>query len=375
MVKRQSIRHDLLKDRGGEVKAVYTPLHGTGAFMVERVLGELGVHVVTVPEQREPDGEFPTVDFPNPEEAGAMEMALELARKERADIVIGTDPDADRIGIGVPDERDYRLITGNQLGVLLVDYIFGSRKELGSLPDQPVFVKTIVTTDLQRDIAEHFGATVYDTLTGFKHIAAVMRELEKDADGPQYVLGDEESYGYLIGTEVRDKDSISATVLTVEMALYHLSRGKSVLDRLNEIYEQFGYYEELTISRHFAGMQGKSIMAGLMDTLRGSPGTVFGGRPVERIVDFQNDTVLDPKTGSTTAGPGLPSSNVLQYVLAGGDKVSMRPSGTEPKIKFYASCRADAGIPLSEAREVVRQKIEAIEAQIVTLIESVSGES
>lgn len=373
MVKRQSIRKELLRERGGDVKAVYTPLHGTGALMVERVLGELGVEVLTVPEQREPDGEFPTVDFPNPEEASALEMALELGRKENADIVIGTDPDADRIGIAVPDDRDLRLVTGNQLGVLLVDYVFGSRKELGLLPKEPVFVKTIVTTELQRVVAEHFGAKVYDTLTGFKHIAGIMRELDKNPDGPQYVMGDEESYGYLIGTEVRDKDSISATVLTVEMALYLRSQGKSVLDRLNEIYERFGYYEEQTISRYFTGQEGKTIMAGLMDRLRSAGPAEFGGQKVNRIVDILTDTETDPTTGSTSPGPGLPKSNVLQYFLASGDKVSMRPSGTEPKIKFYASCQAPAGTPLSTARVEVRSKIEAIEAEIVALIESVSG--
>ncbi len=370
MVKRQSVRPDLLKERGGEVKAVYTPLHGTGAATVERVLGELGVEVVTVPEQREPDGEFPTVDFPNPEEASALEMAVDLGRREKADIVIGTDPDADRIGIAVPDGSGFALVTGNQLGVLLIDYIFGSRKEVGTLPAKPAMVKTIVTTELQRAVAEHYGAVVYDTLTGFKHIAGVMRDLEGTPGSPEYVMGGEESYGYLIGTEVRDKDSISATVLTVEMALYHRSRGKSVLDRINEIYRRFGYYEETTVSKYFEGRQGKVIMDGLMDRLRTAGPAEFGGQKVEKIVDILRDTTVYPAGGGETAGPGLPKSNVLQFFLAGGDKVSVRPSGTEPKIKFYASCSSDPMDDLEAARSLVRGKVAAIETEIKALIEA-----
>ncbi|MFW5729857.1 MAG: phospho-sugar mutase, partial [Spirochaetota bacterium] len=190
MVKRASIRPELLKEHGGDVTVVYTPLHGTGAMLVERVLGESGVKVITVPEQREPDGEFPTVEKPNPEEGPALKMAVDLGRKERADMVMGTDPDADRLGIAVPEGDDFRLITGNELGVLLVDYIFSSRKELGTLPERPAFVTTIVTTDLQRRVAQHYGAEVYDTLTGFKHIASLMRKFETDPNGPTFVAGD-----------------------------------------------------------------------------------------------------------------------------------------------------------------------------------------
>ncbi|MFP4378731.1 MAG: phospho-sugar mutase, partial [Spirochaetales bacterium] len=189
MVKRQIIRPELLETRGSSIKVVYTPLHGTGAMMVERVLGDFGVNVVTVAEQRDPDGEFPTVEFPNPEEASAMKLALELGEREQADIVMGTDPDADRLGIAVPGPDGYQLITGNQLGVLLADYILGGRKELGILPEKPVFVKTVVTTELQRKVAEGYGVRVEDTLTGFKHIATVMRELDTHPDRGTYVMG------------------------------------------------------------------------------------------------------------------------------------------------------------------------------------------
>ena len=369
MVKRQSVQPNLLKEKGGEVTAVYTPLHGTGAMMVERVLGELGVNVITVPEQREPDGEFPTVKFPNPEEASAMQMAVDLGKQKNADIVLGTDPDADRLGIAVPDEGEMVLVTGNQLGVLLADYILGQRKRLGTLPPIPAFVTTIVTTQLQEVVAKHHGAKVYETLTGFKHIASVMRQLEADTAGPQYIMGDEESYGYLIGTEVRDKDSITATLLTIEMALHWRSQGVSVLGRLRQIWEQFGYWEEKTISKYFEGQAGKEIMAGVMKRLRENPPERFGGAGIERIVDIQKDSVFYPAAGRTEAGPGLPKSNVLQFFLDNGAKVSMRPSGTEPKIKFYASCHSDAGMELAAARAAVQAQIDAIETDIRAIIE------
>ncbi len=256
MVKRQSVQPELLQRKGSEVTAVYTPLHGTGAIMVEPVLNQLGVKVITVPEQREPDGEFPTVKFPNPEEASAMEMAVALGREKRADIVIGTDPDADRVGIAVPVGDDMQLITGNQLGVLLADYILGQRKESGTLPENPAFVTTVVTTELQNAVAEYYGAKVYQTLTGFKHIAAIMRKLEEEPGSPVFIMGDEESYGYLIGTEVRDKDSITATMMTIEMALHWRSKGISVLERLEQLWDRFGYWEEQTTSKYFEGSRG-----------------------------------------------------------------------------------------------------------------------
>jgi phosphoglucomutase len=337
--------------------------------MVERILGELGVSVTTVPEQREPDGNFPTVEFPNPEEASAMQMAVELGKKTGADIVMGTDPDSDRLGIAVPDGQEMRLVTGNQLGVLLVDYMFEGLKATGRLPARPAFVKTIVTTELQRKVAEHYGAAVYDTLTGFKHIAGVMRELDRQPDGPTYVMGDEESYGYLIGTHVRDKDAISAVLMTTEMALYHVSQGKSVLERLDEIYEQFGYYEEIQISKYFRGQSGKSVMAGLMQQLRENPPARIAGVEVSRIRDVKKGTLYDVASGSFVEDIELPSSNVLQFFLADETVVSARPSGTEPKIKFYASGTAPARGRLDAARREVGAKLEAIESEINGIIE------
>ncbi len=371
MVKRTAVRPELLTDRGSEVTVVYTPLHGTGAMMVERVLGDFGVTVHTVPEQREPDGEFPTVEFPNPEEASALTMALELGKKKKADVVIGTDPDADRIGIAVPekDGKEFRLVTGNQLGALYADYVLGGRKEQGTLPEKPVLVKTIVTTELQREIAEHYGAVVYDTLTGFKHIASVMRELDADPSLGTYVLGGEESYGYLLNPEVRDKDSISAVLLAIEMALYLRSQGKSVLDRLNELYDQFGYYEELSISKYFEGPQGKEIMDGLMNRLRTNPPEKIGTGRVVTMRDILTGVTRDVASGQEAKDINLPSSNVLQFLLDEGGKVSARPSGTEPKIKFYASIKSRPGVPLDEAKVAVGAELQQIQGDIQALLE------
>ena len=363
-----SVRPDLLREKGGSAKVVYTPLHGTGAMMVERILGELGVNVITVPEQREPDGNFPTVEFPNPEEASAMKMAVDLGRSEGADLVMGTDPDADRLGIAVPAADDFHLVTGNQLGVLLVDYVFSGLAETGKLPSDPAFVKTIVTTELQRKVAQHFGAAVYDTLTGFKHIAGVMRDLEARPDGPTYVMGDEESYGYLIGTHVRDKDSISAVLMTTEMALYHVSQGKTVLERLDEIYEKFGFYDEIQISKYFRGQSGKQVMDELMQELRANPPHTIGGVDVRRIRDVQKGTLYDLAAGSYVDDITLPSSNVLQFFLADETIVSARPSGTEPKIKFYASATAPAAGRLDAAKLEVGQKLRAVKADIEAVI-------
>lgn len=373
MVKAQSVRPELLAENGSTLKVVYTPLHGTGAMMVERVLGELGVKVVTVPEQREPDGEFPTVEFPNPEEGSALRLALELGEREKADIVMGTDPDSDRLGIAVPGDDGFQLITGNQLGALLADYILGGRQQTGTLPERPVFVKTIVTTELQRLVAQHYGARVVDTLTGFKHIATVMRHLDAHPEEGSYVTGGEESYGYLIGTSVRDKDAITAAVLTAEMALFHVSQGSSVLGRLRELYDQFGYFEEIQISRYFKGQSGTSTMAELMRRLREEPPAAVGGVSVATIRDFKRNETIDVTSGERSKNIELPASNVLQFVLTDGTIVSARPSGTEPKIKFYASVSSKPGTPLAEATERVRAQLGGIESWVEEQIATVDA--
>ena len=334
MVKNCLFRPELIKEKAGEVKIVYTPLHGTGAFHVEGVLESLGLNVITVSEQREGNGDFPTVKFPNPEEAEALDLAIKLGMKENADVVMATDPDADRFGIAVPSGKTapgkFTLVTGNQMGSLLADYIFLSLKESGKTPPNPAMVNTIVTTGMHKKLAAHYGAKCFECLTGFKWLADIIAKCEADKSA-SIVFSTEESYGYLVGTEVRDKDGISAAAITAEMTLYWRSKGKSLLDRLEELYRICGYWEEMGVSKYFQGPQGTATMKGIMDTYRKNPPKTLGGIEVLRVRDIKN------------GADGLPPSDVLQFFLKDGTVVSARPSGTEPKIKFYASCCAELG--------------------------------
>ena len=365
MVKKCLYRPELIREKAREVKIVYTPLHGTGAFHVEKILGDLGLKVITVPEQREGDGNFPTVAFPNPEEAAALDMAIKLGIKEKADLVMATDPDADRFGIAVPSpgkEGEYTLITGNQIGTLLADYIFLSLKELGKLPQKAAMINSIVTTGMQKRVAQLYGGDCVECLTGFKWIAEVMRKWEEDLAagcdaGKNFVFGTEESYGYNISGEVRDKDGISAAALTAEMTLYWRNKGKSLLDRLDELYELCGYWEELGISKYFQGSEGPKIMQGIMEEYRKNPPKSLGSIEIERIRDLKNGAA------------GLPSSDVLQFFLKDGTVVSARPSGTEPKIKFYASCCAElSGGGMNAAKAEAGRKLAAINKDIRSVI-------
>jgi len=364
MIKSRLFRPQLIKEKAGEVKIVFTPLHGTGAMHVEKVLGDLGLKVITVPEQREGDGAFPTVSFPNPEEAAALDMAIKLGTKEKADVVMATDPDADRFGVAVPDKSGgFALVTGNQMGVLLGDYIFLSLKEQGKLPKDAAMVNTIVTTGMQRKVAKHYGVDCIECLTGFKWIADVMRKWENGEavfgqSGPRsFVFGTEESYGYLVETEVRDKDGISAAALTAEMTLYWRSLGKTLLDRLDELYAICGYWLEFGISKYFQGPDGPSIMNGIMEEYRKNPPKTLGGIEITKVRDIKN------------GADGLVPSDVLQFFLSDGTIVSARPSGTEPKIKFYATCCAEVGSAgLAAAKDEAGRKLEAIKKDIRAVI-------
>jgi phosphoglucomutase len=363
-----SLRPELVKKQGKDLKVVFTPLHGTGAMPVSESLHRMGIDVIFVPEQKEPDGNFPTVPYPNPEEASAMKLSLELARKVKADLVIGTDPDADRLGIAAPDGDDFVLITGNQLGALLADYIFSTRKELGTLPKKAAFVKTIVTTELQRLIAESYGALSFDVLTGFKFIGEKIREFDQQKDGPQYMFGGEESYGYLVNTAVRDKDAVSAATMTAEVALYHRSQGRTLLDQLNAIWKKYGYFEEALVSGTFKGESGLNTMKTLMEKLRKDPPATFAGQPVSMVKDYRDGTTFYVTTKERKKNIELPSSNVIQFILADESVVTARPSGTEPKIKFYASCRSNPAENLESGKNIVKQKISSIRSALNTLI-------
>ena len=330
MCKAQLFRPDLIKAKAKDVRIVYTPLHGTGAMHVEKVLGDLGLNIITVPEQRKPDGNFPTVEKPNPEEKPALTLAVELAKKEKADGVMATDPDADRFGTAFPDkDGNFVLLSGNQMGALLMDYVLRSRKELGKMPASPACVRSIVTSPFGDYICKKYGVTMFDCLTGFKWIAAKEAEFEK-AGTHEYVFGLEESYGYKIEREVMDKDGVSAAAMCAEMILYWRSQGKSLLEHLDDMYKEFGYFEDRAISQNFPGASGGETMKAMMANMRSNPPATLGGEKVIKVRDLMCD-------------PDLPKSNVLQFYLESGTIVSARPSGTEPKIKFYINSMIPAG--------------------------------
>ncbi len=370
MVKGKLFRPELIKAKAKEVKIVYTPLHGTGAMHVETVLGDLGLKVITVPEQRQPDGNFPTVAFPNPEESAALKMAVELGEKENADVVMATDPDADRFGSAVPGpDGKFVLISGNQMGALLTDYICLSLKETGKMPKNPAVIRSIVTSELGDRIAKSYGVETVECLTGFKWIASVMADFEQKKNH-SYVFGYEESYGYNVETEVRDKDGVSAAAMCAEMTLYWRSKGKSLLDRLGEIWLEQGYFEERSISKGFPGASGGATMKNLMARLRAEGLTALGGIKVAIIRDIKDGTLVRPSNPGKKEKTNIPASNVLQFFLEDSTVVSARPSGTEPKIKFYISCPVVVeNKDLSAARKKAAEKIAAIEAELRAILD------
>lgn len=367
MIKAELYRPDLIKEKASSVKVVYTPLHGTGAMHVEKVLGDLGLNVITVPEQREGDGNFPTVEKPNPEEAPALKMSVELAKKEKADVVMATDPDADRFGTAFPDkDGNYVLVSGNQMGALLADYVLLSKKEFNKMPANPVLIRSIVTSPFVDAIAKSYGVTTREVLTGFKWIA--FEEGEMEAKGVEhYVFGLEESYGYLVETACRDKDGVSAAAMCAEMTLYWASKGKSLLEHLNDLYKKHGYFEDRAISRYFEGISGPKIMGGIMTRLRTEGLTSLGGKKVLTIRDVQQQVSFDPANPSKKEKLPFPKSNVLQFFLEGGTIVSARPSGTEPKIKFYIN----SVVPVSGASD---EAFEAAKKDSAALCDRISAE-
>ena len=370
MCKAQLFRPELIKEKAKEVKIVYTPLHGTGAMHVEKVLGDLGLKVITVPEQREPDGNFPTVEKPNPEEAPALKMAVELAEKEKADVVMATDPDSDRFGSAVPGkDGKYVLITGNQMGVLLADYIIHSRKELGKMPANPGIIRSIVTSTMVDKICAKQGVKLDECLTGFKWIANVMAGYENTGSN-NYIFGFEESYGYNVETDVRDKDGVSAAAMCAEMTLYWRSVGKSLLERLEELFAEYGYYQDVAIAKNFPGSTGVETMKSIMANLRKDGLKSLGGKTVLKIRDVGQQIIYDPANPDAKEKLDLPSSNVLQFFLEGGTVVSARPSGTEPKIKFYVNATVPMNNGLDAAKEEANALCAAIEKEINAILDA-----
>ena len=323
-IKARSVRPGLCKTAG--LKLVYSPLNGSGLVPVTRVLRDIGIDDITiVPEQQYPDGNFPTCPYPNPEIFEALRLGLELAKKSGADLMLATDPDADRVGIAIrcPD-GSYELVSGNEVGVLLLDYICEGRIEKGTMPKNPVAVKSIVSTPLADAVAKSYGVEMRSVLTGFKWIGDQIANLEAAGEVDRFIFGFEESYGYLAGPYVRDKDAIIGSMLICEMAAYYRSIGSSIKERLERIYQKFGRYLNKVDSFEFPGLSGMDKMAGIMDSLRKNPPAEIGGYKVETVTDY-----LQPEK------TGLPAANVLIYALEGGATVVVRPSGTEPKIKTY----------------------------------------
>ena len=327
-VKKESLLGDEKINKS--VKIIYSPLNGTGLKPVTRILKESGyTDVIVVKEQEQPDGNFPTCPFPNPEIKEAMEVGIEYAKKYDADLLVATDPDCDRVGIAVKDKDDYRLLTGNQVGVLLLDYVCSQRIKHGIMPKDPVAVKTIVTTDMAKVIADHYGVEIKEVLTGFKFIGEQILYLERQGKESSYIFGFEESYGYLSGGYVRDKDAVDGTFMIVEMFVYYKRKGISLIDKLNELYKAYGYYSNYLNSYSFEGAKGFYHMQELMNNFRTNFAN-FGAYKIEKVIDYNNG--ID----------GLPKSNVLKMFLNDGITLVIRPSGTEPKIKVYISIKGDS---------------------------------
>ena len=316
-------------------KMVYTPFHGTGHKLIPEALKRLGVkHVICVPEQMVIDGDFPTVVSPNPENPEGFYLAVDLAKKEGADFILGSDPDADRVGIMVrTKEDDFVVISGNQTGVLLLDYLIGAKKRTGKMPEKPVALKTIVTTEMARKVAQVNGLQCYDTFTGFKFLAQKKDQLENSGEG-KVIMSYEESYGYMLGDYVRDKDAVSASVELTEMAAWYASQGMTLYDALQALFEKYGYYGEKTMNLVMPGLDGLKKMADLMANLREKPPVEIAGVAVKEQKDYKDGSVVNVADGSKTTME-LSGSNVLRYEMVDGTSLIVRPSGTEPKVKVY----------------------------------------
>ncbi len=345
---------------GTDLSVIYTPLNGTGNKPVREILKRIGIRDVTVvPEQEYPDGNFPTCPYPNPEIRQAFECAIALSETKKADLLLATDPDCDRVGIAVRDGDAYKLMTGNEVGAMLTEYVLSALQEQGKLPEKPIVVKTIVTSRLIAQIAAHYGAETADLLTGFKYIGELVTKLEAAGEADRFVLGMEESYGYLRGTHARDKDAVVASMLICEMAAYYKAKGMSLYEFMQSLYRRYGMYCNTVLNFGFEGAAGMETMRNMMETLRQNPPKMIAGETVHSISDYQTRLTTDTESGAQTAIE-LPRSNVLSYRLDGADGVIVRPSGTEPKIKVYITAVADSEAAAEEKAQTIGKDMEAL---------------
>ena len=358
-VKNLTIRKELVKEKAKDLKIIYTPIHGSGNIPVRRVLSELGYsNVKVVKEQEEPNGNFPTAPYPNPEMPQVFELALEMAKQESPDIIFGTDPDCDRIGVVVKESNgEFKVLTGNQTGLLLTHYVLSALKETNSLPENGVVIKTIVTTEGARKIAEDFGIELMDVLTGFKYIGEKIREFRESGD-KKYLFGFEESYGYLAGEFVRDKDAVIASMLIAEMTLYYKEQGMSLYEALIKLYEKYGFYKETLISIELEGKEGQEKIASCIDALRNSSIESVDGVKVSTKLDYKLS--LEEFNG-VKSEIKLPKSNVLKYILEDGSSFVVRPSGTEPKMKIYLAVKGSS-------LENAESEIERFKSKVMEII-------
>ena len=355
-LKKQSIHPEIIKDMAKDMKIVYTPFHGTGNVPVRRVLKQLGFeHVYVVKEQKLPDGTFPTVAYPNPEDEKAWTLALKLAKEVDADIVLATDPDADRLGVYAKDTKtgEYVSFTGNMSGMLIAEYILRERTKTGTMPEDPALVETIVTTDMAKAIAADYGVALIEVLTGFKYIGEQIKFFEQSG-AHHYVFGLEESYGCLAGTYARDKDACVAVMMLCEVAAYYKSQGKTLWDAMVDMYEKYGYYKEGLATVTLKGIDGAVQIQNMMNEFRSNPPKELGGLKVLAARDYKLDERKDLVTGEVTS-TGLPTSNVLYYELENNAWCCVRPSGTEPKIKYYFGVKGESLEDAAEKLEVLRK--------------------
>ena len=363
-LKKLVVNQDAINKMQKDIKIVYTPLHGTGNKLVQAILKELGFeNVYVVPEQEKPDGEFPTVDYPNPEDPKAFKLALELAKEKNADIVLANDPDADRLGVYVKDQKTNKYIgfNGNMTGNLIAEYILSQKKINGTLPENGAIIKTIVSSNLTDAIAKAYNVKLFSTLTGFKNIAKIIRSFEEKNNEYVCLYSYEESYGCIIGTHARDKDGIVAVMTLCEAACYYKEKNMTLWDAMLEMYEKYGYYKEKQFSITLKGAEGAEKIKQMMENMRNNPVTEIAGEKVKAFGDYQAQNIHNNETGEDTS-TGLPKSNVLYYDLTNDSWFCVRPSGTEPKIKFYMGVKGtsleDADKKLEQLENAVRKIIE-----------------